>query len=103
MSLTDKIKDAAATGLTLGWTGIKKAPSAAWWALTKSPKLFRRGFQLAAIYFGSLAVEKGLDAAHEEWPDNQTIGKADTIIHAAINAENFLIGGAASLAKSAYD
>ena len=103
MSFMDKIKDVAATGLMFGWTGIKKAPSATWWLLTKSPKLFRRGFQLAAIYFGSLAAEKVLDEAHEKLPDNEFVAKADTLIHAAVNAENFLIGGASSIAKSAYD
>jgi hypothetical protein len=103
MSIIERLKDAPASGIAAVWAGIKKAPSAAWWLLTKSPKLFRRGFQVATIYFGSLAVEKGLDEAHEEWPENKFIGKADTIIHAAVKAENFLIGGASSIAKSAYD
>jgi outer membrane biosynthesis protein TonB len=82
---------------------LKKVPTAAWWWLTRSPKLLRRGVQGAALYAASLLAEKLLDAAHEELPDNKFLAKADSIAHAAVTAENFLIGGAAAIAKSAYD
>ena len=103
MSLFDKLKAISKTGIKAVLKGIKKAPSAAWWLLTKSPKLLRRGVQVAAIYLGSLVAEKLLDKAHEKLPDNELVAKADTIVHAAVNAEDFLLGGVTSLAKTAYD
>jgi len=103
MKLIDTVKNLPMSGFAGGGKTIKKAASAAWWLLTKSPKLFRRGFQLALIYGASLGAEKLLDKAHAEFPDNNLIGKADTIIRATVNAEDFLIGGAVSMAKSVYE
>src|ERR1700722_16982482 len=96
MSLFDNLKTALLSG-------FKKAPSAAWWLLTKSPRLFRRGIQGALIYAASLMAEKVLDAAHEKLPDNDFIAKADAVAHGAVAAENFLISGATGVAKTVYD
>ena len=95
MSIFDTIKNAV-------WPKVKKAPSVAWWLLTKSPKLLRWAWRGAAFYAFSFMAEKLLDKAREEWPENEAIGKADTIAHAALAVENFALGNASSFVKAGY-
>ncbi len=96
MPLSEKVKMA----LLLG---TKTSPSTFWWLLTKSPKLLRRGFQLALVYFLSQIAKVLLDLAHKAYPENEFLSKADTVANAALSAENYLVFGATSLVKSAYD
>ncbi len=82
---------------------VTKSTSFLRWLLTKSPRLLRRGVQGVVIYALSYVAKDTLDIAHEEYPDNGFVAKADTVANAAVKAENFLLTGATSIAKDIYD